>query len=280
MLRSILVALDDTPGAIAARDVAIALARRTGATLTAAAVLDRPHTQDPHEAVPAGGGAFKERRDAALARRARQEAEAAFAACATAAGTQAFEPLLLEDAPEPALLSACVEHDLIVLGRDCTLGLEENEDGVAPVIQALLKDAARPLLVVPPGTAAGSAPQGEVLVGYDGSLPAMRALQLFALLGLHEGRAARVLSIGETAAAAQAVAEPAAAYLRCHGMEAGAIGAVDASPGDALLAEAARRPTGLMVAGAYGTTGLRAFFFGSTTQSLLRDAPCPLFVHH
>lgn len=44
MLCSILLALDDTPGAIAARDLAFALARRTGAAVTALIVLDRPHT--------------------------------------------------------------------------------------------------------------------------------------------------------------------------------------------------------------------------------------------
>ncbi|MDQ1078239.1 nucleotide-binding universal stress UspA family protein, partial [Pseudoroseomonas cervicalis] len=40
MIRSILVALDDTPGAAAAAELAIALARRSGAQLTAAVVLD------------------------------------------------------------------------------------------------------------------------------------------------------------------------------------------------------------------------------------------------
>lgn len=281
MLRSILVALDDTPGAIAARDLAIALARRTGASLTAATILDRPHTQDAHEAVPPGGAAFKERRDAALTRRAAQEAQSALAACTEAAGDLAFTPLVLEDAPEPALLAACATHDLIVIGRDCTLGREENEDGLAPVIEALLKDGARPLLVVPPGTPiVPLPPEAGVLVGYDGSIPAMRALQLFALLGMHDGGPARVLTLGETREAAAAVAERAAEYLRRHGVAATAIGATDAHAVDALLAEAAAMPARLMVAGAYGTTGLRALFFGSTTRQLLRDAPCPVFVHH
>ena len=70
MIRSILVALDDTAGAQRARDLAIDLARRSGATLTAATVLDWPHVKDAHEAVPAGAAAFKERRDAARAKRA------------------------------------------------------------------------------------------------------------------------------------------------------------------------------------------------------------------
>ena len=76
MLRSILVALDDTPGAVAARDVAIALARQTGAALTVTVVLDRPHTADEHEPVPLGGAAFKARRDAKLVAQAEEDAKA------------------------------------------------------------------------------------------------------------------------------------------------------------------------------------------------------------
>lgn len=281
MLRSILVALDDTPGAMAARDLAIALARRTGASLTAATILDKPHIEGAIEAVPPGAGAFQERRNAALLRQAKTEAESAFAACVAAAGDFPFTRLELDDAPEPALLAACAEHDLIVIGRDSTLGREENEDGLAPVIEAMLKEGARPLLVVPPSRETAPLPEdGGILVAYDGSIPSMRALQLFALLGLHEGRPVRVVSLGASAKAAEALAERAASYLRSHGIAARAVGVAGTHPLETLLAEAASMPAGLMVAGAYGKSGLRNFFFGSTTRHLLRDSPCPVFVHH
>src|SRR5512146_2206411 len=151
MLRSILVALDDTPGAVSARDTAIALARASGAALTVAVVLDRPHTADDHEAVPLGAQAFKERRDAKLTQQAERDAEQALGDCAAAAGDLRYATLRLEDAPEPALRRAGAGHDLIVIGRDSTLGREQADHGVAPVIEALLRDGARPLLVVPPG---------------------------------------------------------------------------------------------------------------------------------
>ncbi len=277
MIRSILVALDDTPGAQRARDLAIAVARRTGAALTAAAVLDNPHAMDAHEAVPPGASAFKERRDAARAKRMAAEAEAAFAACTAAAGDTPFTPLRLADAPEPALIAAGAAHDVIVIGRDSTLGLEQNPDGLAPVIEALLHDGARPLVVVPPGDAPVS---GKVLVGYDGSVPAMRALQLFALLGLAGEMQVRVLSVAEERAEAQRLAEVAAAYLRTHAFEAEAVGVEGSHPVDALLAEATAMPAGLLVMGSYEHSGLRTFFTGSATRRLLHAAPCPVFVAH
>jgi nucleotide-binding universal stress UspA family protein len=278
MIRSILVALDDTPGAGAARDLAIALARRTGAALTAAVVLDRPHTLDAPEPVPAGGSAFKARRDAALAARMRAEAEAAMVACRAAADGLSFRELLLEDAPEPALRRAGALADLLVIGRDSTLGMEENEDGVAPVIEALLREGARPLLVVPPG--AGGAAEGPVLVAYDGSIPAMRALQLFCLLGLAEGARVRVASVAGSAEEATALAEEGAAYLRVHGVAAEPLPVAGEHPEKVLGGELQAMGARLLVMGAYSGRGIRAWLLGSSTRRMLLAARCPVFVHH
>ncbi|MDJ0388339.1 universal stress protein [Roseomonas sp. E05] len=280
MIRSILVALDDTPGAAAARDLAISLARRGGVHLTAAVVLDLPHTRDAQGPVPIGGAAFMEHRNEALARRAEQAAQKALAEFSAAAGDLPFDTLRLEDAPEPALLKASARHDLIVIGRDCTLGQEAAEDGVAPVIDALLRHGARPLLVVPPRREMTDYdPAGTVLVGYDASVPAMRALQLYALLKPEGEAHAKVFCCDEDRARAKRIAEEGADYLRRHGVEATAVGVTGEHPADLLVAEATDGHPRLMVMGAYENTGLRGFFLGSSTGRLLRHMPCPIFVH-
>lgn len=276
MLRSILVALDDTPGAVAARDAAFALARRTGAALTAAVVLDRPHTRSEHEAVPIGAAAFKARRDAKLTERAEREAEAALAACAAAAAGQPYTVFRLEGAPEPALLKAGATHDLIVLGRDSTLGRELTEDGVAPVIGDLLRDGARPLLVIPPDPPVSV---GPVLVGYDGSIPVMAALQLFALLGLAEGAPVRVASVGATREEATALAEEGCAYLRHHDIAATPLPLLGDHPADLLIAEAEGLGARLLVVGAFEESAVYRLLLGSATEVLLRRARVPVFIH-
>lgn len=275
MLRSILVALDDTPGAQAARDAAIALTRRTGAKLTAAVVLDRPNTASDHEPVPVGGAAFKARRDAKLTEQAEREANAALAACAAAAGGTPFETLRLEDAPEEALRKAGGTRDLIVIGRDCTLGREVTEDDVAPVIEELLREGARPLLVVPPG---GGRTEGPVLAAYDGSQPSRDAFQLFALLGLAEGSPVQVASVGETTAEAAQQAEEGAAILREHGLAAEAVG-LTGSAAPALLSKAEAIGARMLVMGAFGGSSLMRLLAGSTTHVLLRDSRVPVFIH-
>ncbi|SDB08694.1 universal stress protein [Belnapia rosea] len=276
MLRSLLLALDDTPGALAARDAALALAARTGAALTAAAILDRPHTSGAHEALPIGGAAFAEHRDAARAARLEAEAAAALAAFRAAAGTLPVRTVTLEEAPAPALLRASAAHDLILLGRDSTLGLEETEDGLAPVIPTLLKDGARPLLVVP----AGAPAEGPVLVGYDGSVPAMRSLQSFALLGLAEGSPVKLLAADPAPESAARLAAEGAGFLRRHGLAVEEFAVAAGHPAELLLAEAVTLRARLLVMGAFENGRLRSLLLGSTTRRLLREAPCAIYVQH
>jgi nucleotide-binding universal stress UspA family protein len=277
MLRSILLALDDTEGAIAARDVALALARHTGAALTAAILMDRPGLAGAHEAVPPGAAAFKERRDAALLRQAEDAAAKAVAALHQAADGVPYSLETLDSAPTEALLGAAGAHDMLVVGRDSTLGREEAEDGLSPTIEALLHDRTRPLLVVPPG--ARFDPAAAALVAYDGSPGALRAVQLFALLGLGRG-GATVLSVADDEAKAAALAGTAAGFLQRHDVHAKALPVIGTHPVEALLAEAAAMPAGMLVMGAFEHTGLRALFTGSATKHLLRRAPCAIFAAH
>lgn len=277
MLRSILLAIDDTPGARIARDAAIALARRSGATLTVAAVLDRPHTEDHAEAVPLGGGAFKARRDARLTAQADAEARAALAECRQAAAGLGYTELVLEDAPGPALMQAGATHDLIVIGRDSTIGREANETGVAPVIEALLRDGARPLLVVPPD--ARLKPDGPILAAYDGSAPAREAFQLFALLGLAEGSVVRVTAAARTREAAERLTQEGCESLSRHGVTAEPVPCIGSDVAGLILAEAEALDARALVMGAFGGSSLVRMLIGSTTDRLLRDARIPIFIH-
>ncbi|MFL1460701.1 universal stress protein [Roseococcus sp. DSY-14] len=268
MLRSILLALDDTPGAQAARDLALALARRHGARLTALVVLDRPHTLDDAEPVPVGGSAFATRRNAALARAVEEEAARVLQQAREAAQGFSFTVERSEAAPEEALLAAGAAHDLLVIGRDSTLGREACDDGLAPVIEDLVRDGARPLLVVPPGPAPVD---GPVLAAVQPGLASQRALHLFALLGLGQGRGVTVQGFGEDPA-------PIAAYLVLHGCDAQAVVA-EGDP-EAILPAAARAlGAAMLVIGAEEEGGLSRLVFGSAASALLRAAPCPVFIH-
>ena len=80
--------------------------------------------------------------------------------------------------PFEVLSAETSAHDLIVLGKDANFDIHPKADA-EELVADLLKSAGRPLLVVPSVDFSGE----DVLVAYDGSPPADRALQLAVLLG-------------------------------------------------------------------------------------------------
>jgi nucleotide-binding universal stress UspA family protein len=120
-----------------------------------------------------------------------------------------------------------------------------------------------------------------VLIAYDGSLQAARALQLVTLLGVLQGKSVLVCSVHKDAESAKRWAETAGEFLNDHGVQASLHPiATTSSPAEVLLQEADQHHAGLIVAGAYGQPILKEFFFGSVTQTLLREGRAPLFLFH
>src|SRR2546430_15366409 len=99
---------------------------------------------------------------------------------------------LLEDEGLPAnrIVLEAQRYDLILLGRKTYFHFE-TVDEPDPTLFQVLKHSPRPVVTVP------SAPlreEGAVLVAYDGSLQASRALQAFESLGIGAGRPVEVVS--------------------------------------------------------------------------------------
>ena len=53
-----------------------------------------------------------------------------------------------------------------------------------------------------------------------------------------------------------------------------------APPAKVILEQIGRLNAGLLVMGAYGQPGLREFFLGSVTRTLLQETPVPLLLFH
>lgn len=145
------------------------------------------------------------------------------------------------------------------------------------MIRKVVKDAPRPVIVAP----ATKCPDGPVLVAYDGSLQAARALAAFEATGLAEKGKVHLLSIGPVATLAAASAERALAFLRLHDVDAIPL-VIDSSspPATVILEQIGRLGAGLVVMGAYGQPILKEFVIGSASRTLLSESPVPLFLFH
>jgi nucleotide-binding universal stress UspA family protein len=188
----------------------------------------------------------------------------------------AFEWLSFEGEPLEVLQLACESRDLLVSGHDTAFSGELREP-VSDVLARLTQMSPRPAIICPDRLSGSDG----ILVAYDGSVPAMRAVQMFALLGLGAGRRIQVTSIDEDEELAVRRANGAAGYLRSHGMEVSVDPiATSVHPSEVLKIEVAQRAIGTLVMGAYGRRGFREMLFGSTTNTLLEAPPCAVFLYH
>lgn len=277
MLRQILLGLDDTPSSILAQRLAISLARVHGSGVTALTVVDAAHIA-PAEGVPMGGDSYKQHKDLVLVGRAREQLvdlARRFADDCHAAQLNCEARVQEGDAID-ALAAASDVHDLIVLGRDVAFHASRGS-AVTDIVERLLRRNPRPIVVVPE-----QAPRTDrILVAYDGSIPAMRALQMFALLGIAGAREVTVVTIHSQRTVAEETCGRAITHLRNHAIHAKPrVVDVGAAPADALLEVAAEIDAGLIVMGTFGHRGWREFLLGSATDKLLVAAKAPLFLHH
>lgn len=275
MIRSALLVADDTPGSLAAARLALTLAARLDIPLGGLAVVDEAALA-PTEPVPLGGLRIKAEADA---RRIGARRERLTVACerlvAGAAGRHLAVPIRIVTGDGPAEVArAALVHDLVVTGRDSHAG-GNGEADPSPFAAALVRNAPRPVLLVPP-----HAPDiARVLVTTDGSPTSARAMQALALLGLGRGLPVDVTSIAPDQATAEALCRDAGTYLARHGLapvEHPVAGSGD--PAEAVLDLAAGLGSGLIVMGAFGQRGWMASLFGSCTTRLLAEAPVALLM--
>lgn len=279
MLKRILLVLDVTTASAQAERLAIDLALRRAASVRGLVLID-PGSISPPEPIPVGGDAFKQQKDQALLNRAREDG----AALAQRFDNECLKMKVASDTrivTGPALdgvVEASALCDLIAVGVDAAFEAADAEQ-VSTLVTRLLHHGARPVLAVPGRQHAST--RSRTLVAYDGSVAAMRTLQLFAGLQLNVDLEAVVATVHSDQAEANRLSEVATRYLQERGYRAHAHAIVsDDDVADEVLGLGHRIDAHTIVAGAYGQRGWREWLIGGTTQKLLEQSDFPLFLHH
>jgi nucleotide-binding universal stress UspA family protein len=277
MLKSILIGLDNTERSDGAVQLGIQWAGQTDALLVGLMVVDEEALQRA-EPVPVGGAEFKRARDHALVHMAHVNVEQYLERFALHCAEARVACKLLEDSgrPHDEIAIEAQRFDLIVLAQGLRFPFttaHEEHDG----LRIVLKHTPRPVVVVPKQPRAGK----NILVAYDGSLPAARALQMFVAAGLPGFNEVHVVSVHENPVEAARRGDRAIEFLRSHDMVA-QLHAIESTspPAQVLIEKIATLDAGLIVMGAYGQPALKEFMFGSVTRTLLDESPVPMFMYH
>ena len=185
---------------------------------------------------------------------------------------------VLQDAglPYEEILRESQRYDLVLFGHDThfRFGTVDQPD---ETLWKVLKRGPRPVVIAPPKLEPGS----SVVVAYNGSPQADRALQAFQSSGLDFGEEVCVVNVDDDREEATRQAERAVEFLRLHQINAvaHALGPVD-SVSQAILEEVRQRSARLLVMGACGHSAVREFLLGSITKAVLKESPVPVFLCH
>ncbi len=279
MIKDILVCLEGSPSTEAATRLGIDIASTCKAQLAGLAIIDEPDIR-AGAAMGIGGSAFKHERDEALMLDARKHADdwvALFERRCREANVTA-RGLEVVGRPADSILEEMDGHDLTIIGRDANFRFETEKEDLQTQ-DAILHRATRPVLLVPDGVAPTLG--RVVLLAYDGSGAAKRALASFAESGLASGREVHVATIDENGARAWEMANRAVQMLAGAGVPAKGHNIVSLlSNADALAEQASKLGAGLLVMGAFAHSRLRHLFSGSATQGLVEKSPIPIFLQH
>jgi len=275
MLKTILVHVDGGPCQESRLRAAALLADAHGAHLVGSAAtgmsLASYAVLNGSMAMPVSNRDFQELREAVTVQLDD------FVAQAERLGVPGAEPRLVEDASRDGLLLQSRYADLVVVSQDHGGGRAERG-----LPQYLALHGARPVLVVPEAYHGTPIP-GDALVGWDGSMPAQRAIQA-ALPLLARAGTVRLALVNPDLQSGLHGDEPGAdmaRYLARHGLKVEvAVARTRATEGEALMDMARDCRAGLMVTGAFGHSRYREWILGGVTRDVLERAPAPLLIAH
>lgn len=274
MLKSILIGLDGSQYSDVALELAIQWAKRCDAVLVGLGIVDEP-TIRSHEAVPIGGDVFRIERDEDRIAEARAKVEQFLDSFNERCDQAGVSCKVIGEAglPFEEILRESHRYDLVLLGHETHFHFETHEKADETLWRVLRKES-RPVVIAPPELQPGS----SVVLAYDESPQADRAMQAFQTAGLDFGEEVAVLCIGTTEEQAGDQAEEAVEYLQSHGIRAASCPRMSSAPtGRIILDEVRRRNARLLVMGVSKHSTLRDLLLGGVTKTVLRDSPVPVF---
>lgn len=163
--------------------------------------------------------------------------------------------------------------DLVILGRSERVIGQAHTD----VVEQTLIHSGRPVLLAP--AEPSGIPGGIVAVGWDGSPPAVRALQA-SLPFLAGARLVLVITAGDRSEESIPAVKQYLAWRKIGGEVRHVSRLATSHAGDLLLAVARDEGADLLVMGGFGHTPWRELLFGGATRDVIGTSSMPVLLSH
>ena len=271
----ILLGLDGSPYAQTAIEYACQLALAHDAAITGVAIIDLPGIKSASGPVPIGGTHYDVHLEEQQLKETEEKAKAILDDFARICDDRNINAVLHADTGSPVseIIEESKFHDFIVIGKQTAFEYNANE--TYETLQRVLRNGLIPVLAVPDSMREIK----KVLVAYDNSIPASKAVHMFLLLGMWNTCDITLLTVNDDAEAGQSVLGNLEEFFESYGVKPNLV-TMGGHPDTAVKSYIAENDIDMLVMGAYGRKSVREFFVGSVTQHLIQETTIPLFLYH
>ena len=271
----ILLGLDGSAYAQAAIEYACQLALRHNATITGVAIIDQPGIQSSSGPVPVGAAHYDVQREDQQLEETEEKAKAILDDFARICDDRQINAVLHADTGSPfsEIIEESKFHDFIVIGKRTFFEYSANE--TYGTLERILKNGLTPVLAVPDSVRDIK----KVLVAYDNSVPASKAVHMFLLLNIWNACDITLLTVNDDSETAQGLLGNLGEFFESYGIKPN-FATRSGHPDTAVKSYIAENDIDMLVMGAYGRKSVREFFVGSVTQHLIQETTIPLFLYH
>jgi len=280
MIKRILVPLDPSPYTQSAIELACAIGRAHHAELTGLVILDIPGIEKSIGPVPIGGMHFAEHLEKTKVDDARRRIRALLERFAQTCQKEGLSHAEAQFQGEPSkrIITESMFYDLVVMGVR-TFFHFETQEGPGESLEEVLDHTATPICGVPEDLALPRIPKENlrVLLPFDGSVPAVRALHRLAQLAIRDVTEATVLMSHEDRNFAGHFLDGAEAYLHARSFK-----AIETHWTSKEIEEVVDKEyldwAHLVFLGTSSHKGLLEFMLGSLTKHLIKAARKPVVI--
>lgn len=275
MFKSILLPIEGSEFSSSAGRLALEIAKQHQAHLSVMSIIDKPDIHKSLGPVPLGGlyyalQAEKKKLTDAEAE-ARKLVDEFTKKCKKAGITH--HKIVREGEPVDVVSDEGKYHDMTVMGLRTLFKYNAKEDD--NTLEGYLGRSEQPVIAVPKTYESIN----KILVAYDGSLPASRAVHSLMQFGLWQNRKLVLLNVNEDKDVGDLLLDRIGHFLESYGAQFEKVHQYG-GPKEVILDYAVKHEFDFIVLGAHSKDKFSQFLFGSTTQHILDQTEVPLFIDH
>lgn len=178
--------------------------------------------------------------------------------------------------PSEVILNELYLSDILFIGKN-TYNSASSPKESKSTFERVNQASFRPVMIIPEEMEKPNF--DEAVIATDGSPASQKAVQMFTLLGLAKNYSKiTVISVSQDLIKAEKNTSYVSLYLARHNVKAieKPIQSED-SPWKPVIGYLENNLPSVLVMGVYGTGGIKEFFLGSFTSSLIKNSPIPIF---